>query len=302
MNFFLLFIFLIVFSVGIGTAYSQTDSIPTWIKGIAGFWAEDEITDAEFIEALDFLIESGIIKVNDPRVIELENENSELRQKVKLLESEKIESKITDIAPQQELKDSIVDCSILPYAVNLEICPQKFLEYDCSDIYEWRGNNNIQRSLHQRGISCDVEIPQCNNSPCERYMIFDKTSYKIGDTIIINSNLGLDSDVGRLSFFIGSYDKQSCQKNESRNNEGIPRSDKKWHSVEEKHKMYPSEHYGIYNLCENINEDEHFEFKYVISDDFPTNIEGKIIVNGIHVDGDNFNLINSKVVFFVDDN
>ena len=74
----------------VGFAYSQSDSIPTWIKGVAGYWAEDKITDKEFVEALEFLIESGIIKIADPRVSELEKENSELRQKIESLKSESL--------------------------------------------------------------------------------------------------------------------------------------------------------------------------------------------------------------------
>ena len=67
-------IFVVIFSASFGFVYSQIEPIPTWIKGVAGFWAEDKITDKEFLEALEFLIESGIIKVSDPRVLELENE------------------------------------------------------------------------------------------------------------------------------------------------------------------------------------------------------------------------------------
>ena len=65
-------------------AQSQYD-IPAWFKGVAGFWAEDKISDNEFGEGLSFLIDSGIIKV--PKIQELENkiaqledENAELRK------------------------------------------------------------------------------------------------------------------------------------------------------------------------------------------------------------------------------
>ena len=58
---------------------------------------EDKITDLEFIEALEFLIESGIIKVADPRVLELEKENSELRQKIELFEYKDQEVVVTPV-------------------------------------------------------------------------------------------------------------------------------------------------------------------------------------------------------------
>lgn len=61
--------------------------IPSWIKGVAGFWAEGKISDADFIEGLSFLINSGIIKVPiiqelENRIIQLENENRQLRNSV----------------------------------------------------------------------------------------------------------------------------------------------------------------------------------------------------------------------------
>ena len=69
-----------------GSAYSESDVIPNWIKGVAAFWAEDRITDSEFVVALEFMIEAGLIQVNDPIVQELEKENGKLRQQIESLE------------------------------------------------------------------------------------------------------------------------------------------------------------------------------------------------------------------------
>ncbi len=35
--------------------------IPSWIKDVAGFWCEDEIDDASFIEAIQYLINNDVI-------------------------------------------------------------------------------------------------------------------------------------------------------------------------------------------------------------------------------------------------
>ncbi|KAG2478120.1 MAG: putative Excalibur domain protein [Nitrosopumilales archaeon] len=53
-------------------------SIPSWVKGIAGFWAEDKISDQEFGEGLTFLIDNQVIKV--PLIQELIDENTQLKQ------------------------------------------------------------------------------------------------------------------------------------------------------------------------------------------------------------------------------
>ncbi len=72
------------------SAQSQYD-IPSWVKGIAGFWAEDKITDSEFGEGLSFLIDNEIIKVPkiqelENKITQLENENRELRNAAKFVE------------------------------------------------------------------------------------------------------------------------------------------------------------------------------------------------------------------------
>ena len=55
---------------GISTGFAQfTDhndhdpGIPSWIKNTAGWWADDNITESEFLRAIQYLIENQIIKV-----------------------------------------------------------------------------------------------------------------------------------------------------------------------------------------------------------------------------------------------
>ena len=44
---------------------SQESTIPDWIKNNAGWWAEDAISETEFVNAIEFLIKEGIIKVDE---------------------------------------------------------------------------------------------------------------------------------------------------------------------------------------------------------------------------------------------
>ena len=39
------------------------ESIPDWVKNTAGWWAEDAISETEFVSAIEFLIKEDIIKV-----------------------------------------------------------------------------------------------------------------------------------------------------------------------------------------------------------------------------------------------
>ena len=63
------------------SAQSKYD-IPSWVKGVAGFWAEGKITDNDFGEAISFLIEQKILKVNMPNLVN----DSSLNEKIILLE------------------------------------------------------------------------------------------------------------------------------------------------------------------------------------------------------------------------
>ena len=49
--------------VPIAISAQQSYEIPAWVKGVAGFWVEDKISDNEFGEGLSFLIDNEIIKV-----------------------------------------------------------------------------------------------------------------------------------------------------------------------------------------------------------------------------------------------
>ena len=68
----------LIVSVSVTSIYAQSQyDIPAWVKGVAGFWAEDKITDSEFGEGLSFLIDNEIIKV--PLIQELQNQINQLK-------------------------------------------------------------------------------------------------------------------------------------------------------------------------------------------------------------------------------
>ena len=55
-------VFLVLTVVPI-TVSAQTGEIPSWIKNTVSFWASGEVSDVEFINAMEFLIGAGIIQV-----------------------------------------------------------------------------------------------------------------------------------------------------------------------------------------------------------------------------------------------
>jgi len=105
----------LVTGVSIGSISAQSNyEIPSWVKGIAGFWADGNITDEEFGEGLTFLIDSGIIQIPkiaelENRITELENENTELRDKLSIPSQEEyldyLESTLTISTDKKDYKE-----------------------------------------------------------------------------------------------------------------------------------------------------------------------------------------------------
>ena len=107
-------------------------SIPAWVKGIAGFWAEDKITDSDFGEGLSFLISEKIIEVPEMKSMEqeiaqLKTENKNLKGELRFLEKENAEFRAI-------LNSEIIETGISSYLDDLEST-----SYECpsSHPYEW---------------------------------------------------------------------------------------------------------------------------------------------------------------------
>ena len=42
-------------------AYAESESIPPWVKNTAGWWANNEISEDEFVNAIEHLVKTGTI-------------------------------------------------------------------------------------------------------------------------------------------------------------------------------------------------------------------------------------------------
>jgi phosphonate transport system substrate-binding protein len=63
--------FVLAFSVIPLSINAESEIVPSWIKNTAGFWANDEISDIEFMNAIEYLIAQGTIQV--PNFLEVPN-------------------------------------------------------------------------------------------------------------------------------------------------------------------------------------------------------------------------------------
>jgi len=56
-------------------------SIPSWIKNTAGWWATDKIPDEEFLKGIDFLIDNGLLVIDLPEVQGLSEEKKKINDR-----------------------------------------------------------------------------------------------------------------------------------------------------------------------------------------------------------------------------
>ena len=71
-------IFLIIFLIFLipFTAISFSQQVPDWVKNTAGWWATDAISEQEFVNAIEFLIKSGVIHIPNFNCISSEDNNA----------------------------------------------------------------------------------------------------------------------------------------------------------------------------------------------------------------------------------
>jgi len=98
----------VIITIPVGTIYAQQIyNIPSWVKELASFWSEGKISDAEFGEAMTFLIDQRILKV--PLIQSLQKQVKELEAKVLQLEAENdlLRSKLAETGiPDETIDDS----------------------------------------------------------------------------------------------------------------------------------------------------------------------------------------------------
>ena len=111
-------------------ANAQEVSVPNWIQNIAGFWPSGDVSDGEFVNAMTFLVEEGIMDL--PNVVspaEAQTITSSLEDMNERLE--KIEEQtITGEAPQAEQPKEPPEN--LAGNVSNSICP-------ADKVQHWRG-------------------------------------------------------------------------------------------------------------------------------------------------------------------
>ena len=129
----------------------STVTVPSWIQQVAGFWSSGDVSDGEFVNAMTFLVEEGIMDL--PNVLspaEAQTITSSLEEMDQRLE--KVESQQTTtgtIAPTPDIPEEPPEDSTYPYV--FAVCPSDKIRHFDKVLYEF---TPIDTYLGTPKISC----------------------------------------------------------------------------------------------------------------------------------------------------
>jgi hypothetical protein len=78
---FIIAIVAVIFVTGIVLSINvsaEENLIPSWVKNVAGFWANDDVSEKEFMGAIEYLIDTGVVNV--PEIANLKMEKTKMLQ------------------------------------------------------------------------------------------------------------------------------------------------------------------------------------------------------------------------------
>lgn len=99
----------------------STVTVPSWIQNIAGFWSSGDISDDEFVNAMTFLVEEGIMNI--PNVVSpveaqtITSSLEDMNQRLEKIETQTSTGEVTvapSSAPPLEENESIQNDTICP--------------------------------------------------------------------------------------------------------------------------------------------------------------------------------------------
>lgn len=183
--------------------------IPEWVKGVASFWVEGNISDEEFGKAISFLIENDIIQVEIPdskadKIVEqptgpLLSQIDSLQLEISSLESEIDDLKSENSNLRSEIANLESKSSSNSYSSSSSYSPSKELAIDLT------GQDVISRGSTQSmtvivtddsgsvsGASIDVKVVYASGSTTKDFggMTDSSGEYSFSWTIGGNSSPG----------------------------------------------------------------------------------------------------------------
>lgn len=142
----------VVILIGIVPSYSTSYDIPAWVKVIAGFWSQGNISDDEFGESISFLIDKEILQV--PIVESLRQENTQLQSQVDSLKNTVDEQEQENDSLREDLDDLSSYIVSIPPGASGSACNAKkkcfiptTIKINVGDSVTWSNDDTITHTV-----------------------------------------------------------------------------------------------------------------------------------------------------------
>ena len=155
-------------------AFAQQNSIPSWIKSIAGWWANNQIDDETFVQGIKYLINEGIINI--PQTESGESSSTEIpswiKKNAEWWSSDQIDDTTFLLGIKFLIENGIIDISlknIVESPSNIEhILSWEELIKDAE--YSWEGTLELREMFLGEDFSLGIKYNSNSNSP---YQLMD---------------------------------------------------------------------------------------------------------------------------------
>ena len=148
---------------------TEEEIIPKWIQNVASFWSNGDVSDQEFVNAMEFLVDAGIMDLpNTVSAAEAQTITSSLEEMSDRLEKVEAQTPSTTgtiMTTPTSKQSSAVDTSYSP------ICPSDMVQHwdkvvfkIADDIDYIRTDKNIEHSIINQGDIVDMKF---RDSPSE---------------------------------------------------------------------------------------------------------------------------------------
>jgi len=176
--------------VSIINTNAQEEALPTWIQNVAGFWSNGDVSDSEFVNAMEFLVDRGVMNLpNTMSAAEAQTITgalSDMEQRIEKIETQSPASGTTVAAPSTPNIPPADGTSYSP------ICPADMVQhwdkvtFKFSDDIDYikTDNKNVEHSIINQGDTMDMKF---RDSPSEvdtivnlKWKVWDRLSNELG--------------------------------------------------------------------------------------------------------------------------
>ena len=130
------------------SADAQQETIPEWIQNVALFWGQGEISESEFVNALEFLGDEGILKLPAAKSAEAQEISAsigELEQRLETLESTQIKPLDEPTSPGTITTTPMppVEPDDTSYPYTFSICPSDKVRHFDKVLYKFTPTSEV---------------------------------------------------------------------------------------------------------------------------------------------------------------